>query len=127
MSLLPLLFACAADPEGASAAETPIVTFVSPSDGEAIQQGSVSVSIAVNHFVLVDVSKHSEGGAEGVIRFTSQQGSVMDTFDTGSTTFTIPLTPGEAELTADLRYADGDELIGEFPDFTPATVLVTVE
>lgn len=129
MLLLPLLLACADDTshDSAAASRTPTITFVSPTEGESIPEGSVGVSIAVNQFVLVDVSKHSENGAEGVIRFTSAQGRIWDTFDTGATTFTIPLTLGDAQLTAELRYEDGDEITEDFPDYTPATIGVIVE
>jgi hypothetical protein len=130
---MPLLFlfvrslvACASDDSGESEAETPSISFVTPADGSEVAAGSVDVSIAVLHFLLVPLAKHSDGGAEGHIVFTSTQGSTADTFDTSSTTFSLDLLAGDATLTADLAFEDGDAIAESFPDFRPATVHLTV-
>lgn len=124
--MLLLLLACA-EPADSAVVETPTVEFVNPAEGEVIQAGDSNVSIAVNHFVLVDPAKHSDNGAEGVIHFTMVQGSDSADFVSGSTTFTVTLAAGEAVLTADLTYADGDAITDTFPDYEPATVTITVE
>lgn len=124
--MLLLLLACA-EPTDSAVAETPTVEFVNPTEGEVIQAGDSNVSIAVNHFVLVDPAKHSDNGAEGVIHFTMVQGSDSEDFETSSTTFTVTLAAGEAMLTADLIYADGDAITDTFPDYEAATVTITVE
>lgn len=127
MSLLALLLGCHDAETVETLGETPTITFVSPSEGDTVAAGDVNISLAVEHFVLVAVEKHGDAGVQGSLVFTTQQGSVAETIETGSTTFTVPLAVGEASLEADLVFEDGDPVSVSFPDFEPVVITVTVE
>jgi hypothetical protein len=123
-----LLVACDGSSDtGEAEAETPVVSFVSPTDGDTVTAGDVPVSIAVEHFLLVDLAKHNEGEPEGYISFTYTQGATSETMESSETAFTAPLEAGAATLTADLYFEDGDQIGEEFADFEPVTIAVTVE
>ena len=123
-----LLVACAGSSDtGEAEAETPIVSFVSPTEGATVTAGDVDVSIAVEHFMLVDLAKHNEGEPEGYISFTYTQGDTSETVESSETTLTAPLEVGTATLTVDLYFEDGDQIGEEFADFEPVSITVTVE
>ncbi len=126
---LPLACAGPRDSAGADAdATTPTVSFVSPKEGDTVPAGALSLSIAVDHFVLEDPAKHNDGEPEGYLVVTWTEGSNGDSVQTGSTTPTLTIaTPGAWTLTADLRFADGDELSERFDDFAPASIAITVQ
>ena len=131
MFFFALPLACAGPPDSAGAdadAATPTVSFVSPADGDTVAAGDLALSIAVGHFVLEDPAKHDDGAAEGYLVVTWTDGSNGDSVQTGSTTPTIPIaTAGAWTLTADLRFADGDELSERFDDFAPASIAIAVQ
>lgn len=123
-----LLAACTVSSDtGDAESETPVVSFVSPADGATVTAGEVNVSIAVEHFMLVDLAKHNEGEPEGYISFTYAQGDTSETIESGETAFTVALEAGAATLTADLYFEDGDQIGEEFADFEPVSITVTVE
>ena len=123
-----LLAACDGSSDtGEAAAETPVVSFVSPTDGAAVTAGDVAVSIVVEHFMLVDLAKHNEGEPEGYISFTYTQGDTSETIESSETTLSVALEAGKATLTADLYFEDEDQIGEEFADFDPVSITVTVE
>jgi hypothetical protein len=124
--LLALALACTGE-EPAEETETPTVTFVSPADGDVVPAGDVDVTVIVEHFLLESPAKHNEGEPEGYLVLTVTQGDSTDTIETGATNNTVTLAAGEATLGADLYFADGDEIVEEFPDFVPAEISITVE
>ena len=108
------------------ALETPTVSFLEPADDATVPVGALQLSIVVEHFVLHDPAKHNEGEPEGFVRVEWTNGTASESVDTGSTTPTIDLaSAGNWTITAELYYADGDEITEQFPDSVPAEVTVT--
>ena len=125
------LVACSGKDSGVVAEEearTPTIAFLSPTDGAEVAATGVPVSLQVDYFNLEDPAKHNEGVAEGYVVLSWSGGDdVGYNTDLGTTTTTIDLLLGENTLTADLRFADGDEITETFADFVPTTITVTAE
>lgn len=106
--------------------ETPTATWVSPREGDTVEAGDVPLSIAVEHFLLVDPAKHEDDAPEGTLRVSWTDGTTADSLDTASTTPTILLaSAGTWTLAATLILADGDEVTEAFPEFAPAVIEIT--
>lgn len=125
--VLTALLACAGAGDSTTT-DTPTVAFVSPADGDTVAKGDIPLSIAVDHFLLVDPAKHNDGEPEGYLQVDWTDGTTTDSVQTDSTTPTITLaTAGSWTLTADLHFADGDGMDESFDDFVPASITITVQ
>lgn len=134
---LGVLAACT-DGKDTTTAPTPTLEFLSPSDGETVPAGDVTVSIVVTDFTLVppDASArvmpsmplvlmattafaHNEGTAEGYVEL-SLDGAVVAQI--GDTQAVLPdVAAGAHSLSGALYYSDGDA-IG-----APVTISFTTE
>lgn len=108
MLLVLTLLACTGkeDDSGAAVA-APTVTWLSPTDGATVTAGLVSCSIVIDGFALQDPAKHNDGAPAGYIAISVDDAVVLST---GDTTFDLTVGTGPHTLTAQLYYADGDEV-----------------
>jgi hypothetical protein len=106
MTTLLFLLACATEGEE-TAGEAVTLSFLAPTDGEAVVAGDVAVSVVVDGFTLQDPAKHNEGAPEGYLSVTVDGAEVLTT---GETQFSVNLSVGEHVLGGELFYADGDAL-----------------
>lgn len=83
----------------------PVVAWLAPEDGAELDAGEVAASVYVEDFSLVDLAKHNDGVAMGVL-VVAVDGVEVGRF--GTTTLALTLAAGEHELIATLVYADGD-------------------
>ena len=110
------------------ALEKPTISFLEPADDAKVAVGDVQLSIVVDSFTLHDPAKHNEGQPEGYIEVGWSNGTASDELETGSTTPTIEIpAAGSWTITAELYFADGDEITEDFPDYVPAQVTVTAK
>ena len=109
MLLALTLLACAGKSEdtGGEAVAAPTIAWLSPSDGDTVAAGDVSCSVVVADFTLDDPAKHNGGAPIGYVEVSVDAAVVTQT---GGTTFTLTLDGGVHDLTAQLFYADGDEV-----------------
>jgi len=111
--MLLFLFACNNIKDSDSAVELPppTIAWLSPLDGDTVAAGTdVSASVVVENFTLTAPVKHNEGTPVGYLSLLSDG---TEFAQTGETTFIIPaisLGVGEHDLTAQIFYADGDEV-----------------
>lgn len=111
--MLLFLFACNNLKDSDSAVELPppTIAWLSPLDGDTIAAGTdVSSSVVVENFTLTAPVKHNEGTPVGYLSILSDG---TEALQTGETTFIVPaiaLGVGEHDLTAQIFYADGDEV-----------------
>jgi hypothetical protein len=126
--LLALLVACTSSGDDSVTPETPTISFLQPTDGATVAVGKLALSIVVEHFALHDPSKHNEGEPEGYVEVAWTDGNAADSMTTASTTPTIELpTAGSWTISAELYFADGDEISETFEDYVPAAVAVTAQ
>lgn len=103
MLLALMLLAC--DDEVASPAT---LEWLAPADGDTVPAGDVAGTVVVEGFALEDPAKHNEGTPEGYVAVGVDGDEVLQA---GGTQFTLTLTAGAHELSAQLFYADGDEVL----------------
>jgi hypothetical protein len=126
--MLALFFLACDKGDDSVALETPTISFLEPADDAKVAVGDLPLSMVVDHFVLHDPAKHNEGEPEGFVRLEWSNGTASDDLDTGSTTPTIEIpSAGSWTVTAELYFADGDEITEDFPDYVPAQVTVTAK
>jgi hypothetical protein len=126
--MLMFLFLACDNGDDSVAPETPTISFLEPAEDAAVPVGDLQLSLVVDHFMLHDPAKHNEGEPEGFVRVEWTDGTASDELDTGSTTPTIDIaSAGTWTITAELYFADGDEITEDFPDYVPAELTVTAK
>jgi hypothetical protein len=73
-----------------------------------VSAGDVSCSTIIENFTLDDPAKHNTGAPIGYVSIGVDGTEAMQS---GGTTFTLTLAAGAHELSAQLLYADGDEVL----------------
>lgn len=108
MLSLMLLVACTAGKDDSAAPDPATLTLLTPSEGDVVAAGAVSVAVVVEDFLLVDPAKHNDGSPEGYLQVRLDGADVLTT---GATTFTVEdVAAGAHTLEVELYYADGDAL-----------------
>jgi hypothetical protein len=106
--LLPLLACTGTEKDSAADIAAPSIAWLAPAAGGTVTAGEVACSTVVDDFTLHDPAKHNTGAPVGYIG-VSVDGT--EALTSGTTTFGLTLAAGAHELTAQLYYADGDEVI----------------